>query len=811
LRHQIEKDLEQACNDLNIPWTPFSLERTLKTKSNKSKFADVIHGAVVIEYEPPKSFKRNEGAKFKHACKQAEEYALLMHFEEGRPLNEYILVSWDGESIAFGKYLNAQKISWDKLSLFDDVAAEKLLKLFENDGKPLVHPKILSELVGPESEIGNSLTPKFFESIVDALANGTATVKTKLLYTEWRRLFGQVIGIQSNQLQALLERQGISHGQKYSSNVGEYLFSLNTYIALIAKVIAALSLKNTSINILDHNVDLLTKLQSLEDGTMFSDAGVNNMLVGDFFSWYIDNPNFSTFKNDIKALLVKLDGVDFDVSKKSPDSTRDLFKGMYESFVPREFRHALGEVYTPDWLASHALDDIKWKTENDLLDPTCGSGTFVLEALRRRLVSNGNKKGKVNCSKLLEGIYGIDLNPLAVIAARASIVVYLAPLLNPSKPINVPIYLADAINSAVEKSDTFEHTIQTEKGARLFKVPTSLIRSKDFYPVFLLIKDLINANLTSEQICKSIEKYPSIKKLKKEKKNIVQDTVDSLVELHKEGWDGIWCSILADRFSAGAIKPVSHICGNPPWVKWSHLPPEYANFIKEPCSQRGVFSDDKWVGGIESDISTVITFEAIAKWLSDKGTLAFFITGTVFVNESSQGFRRFKLKDVNVECNVLKVEDYKLISPFEGVTNHPTLLVIKKGQKLKHPIPYIIWEPAKVNGKKKRSYLSSEQFRKEAKAIKLLAKPVKGTDSGPWIIGNKKQQSYWDKIFDASIASEYRARKGVTTDRNGIFFVRTLKDNGSNLCSIENDPSIGRIKGIPTVKMNVHIPIQLTP
>ncbi|WP_318345688.1 DNA methyltransferase family protein [Flagellimonas baculiformis] len=801
LRHGIEVALEQVCSELHIGWTPFSLEKSLSLGRGGTKFADVVHGALIIEYEPPKSFGGREGAKFKHACGQAEEYAELMHLEEGRPLNEYIMVSWDGESIAFGRYGEGGP-DWERLTNFDMAAATRIISFLENDGKPLVHPRILSTIVGPESDIGNQLTPKFFQSIVDSLRNGTASAKTKLLYTEWRRLFGQVVGVQSDQLKELLKRQGMLHDQHYVEHVGEYLFSLNTYIALIAKIVAALSLPRVSQDILDSSVPIRGKLMALEDGSLFADAGISNMLIGDFFSWYLDDPNYNSFEGDIQTLLNGLNTIDFDVTRKSSESTRDLFKGMYESFVPRELRHALGEVYTPDWLASHALDDIGWLPENDLLDPTCGTGTFILEALKRRLLEFHNNGRAIDCGQLLRGLYGIDLNPLAVLAARTSLVVFLAPLLDTSKPVKLPIFLADAINSADERDNTFEHTIQTEKGPKIFKVPTKLIRSSNFYPIFLAIKDLVNANLSPEAIYSSIMDYKEISEAQESEQQYIRDSIQTLHELHREGWDGIWCSILADRFSAGAIRPVSHICGNPPWVKWSHLPPDYANFIKEKCMRRGVFSDDRWVGGIESDISTVVTYEAIAKWLANDGILAFFITGTVFVNESSQGFRRFQLADIDVECSIIKVEDYKSVAPFEGVTNHPTMLVVQRDRKMEYPIPYIIWEPALENGKKKKRYASSEEFVHRATPLHLLAKPVAGTDAGPWIVGTRSQQEYWDTIFDAASPAAYIARKGVTTDRNGIFFVR-VEEGQSDECWIVNDPSVGRTTGIPVVRKQV--------
>ena len=90
LRHELEKALEQACSGRSIPWTPFQLERALKAKGKPTKFADVAHGAVVIEYEPPKSFGGRAGTKANHARQQSEEYAVLISAEEGRALQQYV-------------------------------------------------------------------------------------------------------------------------------------------------------------------------------------------------------------------------------------------------------------------------------------------------------------------------------------------------------------------------------------------------------------------------------------------------------------------------------------------------------------------------------------------------------------------------------------------------------------------------------------------------------------------------------------------------------------------------------------------------
>jgi len=106
LRHELENALEKACREMGVPWTPFRLDLTLHTSDpRRMRFADVAHGAVIIEYEPPRSLLGSEKS-IAHAKSQAEEYARLLCLEEGRPVSDYQMVIWDGSHIAFGEVRN---------------------------------------------------------------------------------------------------------------------------------------------------------------------------------------------------------------------------------------------------------------------------------------------------------------------------------------------------------------------------------------------------------------------------------------------------------------------------------------------------------------------------------------------------------------------------------------------------------------------------------------------------------------------------------------------------------------------------------
>lgn len=68
-----------------------------------------------------------------------------------------------------------------------------------------------------------------------------------------------------------------------------------------------------------------------------------------------------------------------------------MLKVLYESLVDLEQRHDLGEYYAPDWLASRIVAAaVDAPLEQRVLDPACGSGTFLFHAVRR-LIAAGRK------------------------------------------------------------------------------------------------------------------------------------------------------------------------------------------------------------------------------------------------------------------------------------------------------------------------------------------------------------------------------------------------------------------------------------
>ncbi len=148
-------------------------------------------------------------------------------------------------------------------------------------------------------------------------------------------------------------------------------------------------------------------------------------------------------------------------AEEDTSSSGDLLKALYQELFPRPLRHRLGEYYTPDWLARHVLDQVGYSggLNQRLLDPACGSGAFLLTAIGQIrwawFSSHGRDPPHASkaelCRHILSRVAGIDLNPLAVMTARANYLIAIRDLLpsadaeEPLGSLEIPIYLGDSI------------------------------------------------------------------------------------------------------------------------------------------------------------------------------------------------------------------------------------------------------------------------------------------------------------------------------------------------------------------------------
>jgi type I restriction-modification system DNA methylase subunit len=94
------------------------------------------------------------------------------------------------------------------------------------------------------------------------------------------------------------------------------------------------------------------------------------------------------------------------------DLSSDVVGFIYEELIPARERHALGQFYTPPAIAELIT---KWAVRNAddrILDPGCGSGTFLVKAYRRLLELKGYRGPTERAHKEILGqLYAFDINP----------------------------------------------------------------------------------------------------------------------------------------------------------------------------------------------------------------------------------------------------------------------------------------------------------------------------------------------------------------------------------------------------------------
>jgi hypothetical protein len=153
--------------------------------------------------------------------------------------------------------------------------------------------------------------------------------------------------------------------QVYGDDVGsDALFLQHTYLTILVKAIAA--------RVLDLSVDDPAAVLS---GRLLADEGILGAVEADFFDWPLLAAGGEALVRELAAETVRFRLRDVEV---------DVLKSHYESLIDPDERHDLGEYYTPDWLAARVVATaISRPLEKRVLDPSCGSGTFLFHALRR--------------------------------------------------------------------------------------------------------------------------------------------------------------------------------------------------------------------------------------------------------------------------------------------------------------------------------------------------------------------------------------------------------------------------------------------
>jgi len=530
--------------------------------------------------------------------------------------------------------------------------------------------------------------------------------------------------------------------------IDRYMYSLETAYALVARLI--LSRVAEEFGLTDDG--LLNWLRqtcrntprNLSEGRLFSAYVTKQVAEGlfprlaivfeslfreDFFDWWTDSvraisladisrskipPYLAEFA---QALLQNIIAI---LTFTFRDVKADLLGDLYMRYFDPETRKALGEFYTSPAIVDYILDSVGYKpgmgiTDGKMLiDPACGSGTFLIAALRRYFgeveerLEESRRAGRRSerdahdletailataIERLVDGlaVCGLDINPFAVLVSQINYAIALVPYYKKAKARlqlgGFPIFRTDTLEIAGgAQQQIIQGSVRIELGESeviSFRPPTrDMLDSAGALNLAdatkLLRRMYSAARGEAEGLVQSwreeIELPPNA-----ELGEVMDSIVASLRELKTKVPDGrmmkwVGDELVVSTIKSGALHQASFQGGhqyhfvvfNPPYVTAyrgvGRVLTRYANLGYELASDVG-----------KRDIAYLF-LEWAANKLAPGGKIGVIVTDKWMEWEGREQIRRFVLRRMILE----QIVDSGWVQMFERATNYVAIVIAER-------------------------------------------------------------------------------------------------------------------------------------
>ena len=258
---------------------------------------------------------------------------------------------------------------------------------------------------------------------------------------------------------AKLKPSVVSIAIKFNRNENELdkvIFCLQTYFSLILTILASELVCRKTKTIFKKYIKFLLEVdieefaetfKTMYSNDIFESIGLHDF-IEDIFLWWLAEEWLPPLGETIYLILKTLDSYESLFSELLAGGSKDIFKDLYENVIPYSVRHSLGEFYTPNWIAEYIIDNIDLHKETRILDPACGSGTFLVHSINQvKKYFESTMKQSELLQLITNQIVGIDLNPIAVVTARTNFLIAIADLIPVIKQdFKIPVFLMDSLS-----------------------------------------------------------------------------------------------------------------------------------------------------------------------------------------------------------------------------------------------------------------------------------------------------------------------------------------------------------------------------
>ena len=452
---------------------------------------------------------------------------------------------------------------------------------------------------------------------------------------------------------------------------------------------------------------------------------VKSVFEGDIFYWWEDSykelsageslysPRYEKqkayFGEALADIILTLYKFDFSEIVGDPLGT------LYQHYFDKETRKALGEFYTPKEVVEYILDAVGYDGRGvigkKLLDPACGSGTFLVEALRRYLKASEQlveEKGWPGILKELCNEYrivGFDIHPFATFMAQMQFMLVLIPAYkkamdkDPHFVLNrLPIFRTDSL---IDERKGGKVTLKSfENGTRYIDIDTmlpigeealkirmpydkdaisdrtGLYNTEEYFAALQAVFDTVKKSAWQEKYAVDKEKLERNFKrylIEKEWSGLVsfftpyaEHFLQKFEELKVTFGDGKLIKSIEDIMLAAILKnyvKYDFVVGNPPYVRIQTL----ASESKE--KYEAIYTT------ISGNYDIYIPFiERGITWLNDSGRLGYINPNRFATVNYGRGIREYILQ----QTNLLEFLDFRDTGVFKDALNYPVIIILEK-------------------------------------------------------------------------------------------------------------------------------------
>ena len=441
---------------------------------------------------------------------------------------------------------------------------------------------------------GNLLLKEAYEAHRD---DPTVAVKRRL----WQDL-----------LQVALGKDAATAGDE-----SDWLFIRHTYITSLIAVIMQQQLLGDVARYASERPDALLKGHILAE-----QSDLHGVIDADLFTWPTEVGE-STYLREIARVVEWFDWT---------QNATEVGPTLYQNVITQEERKRLGEYYTPRWLAKEITQAVvDAPLSQRVLDPSCGSGTFIETAVEHILNHSGGLSRTATLKKLQDNVVGIDIHPVAVQLAKATWVMAAADTIRAAREegtgtgaVSAPIYLGDSMQLRYDTGNIFtDQTIELETGETLpghetpiiFSIPRELARQQT------AIDRLISELATAIDEGRDTEHIADTSEMSDECRQSIKAVATAMQELHVANRNHVWAYYIRNMIRPAIIaeQKVDRIIGNPPWLTYG----QSADIIRTELREMSEKRYQIWAGGRNSanqDIATLF-YTRCAELYAQVGTV----------------------------------------------------------------------------------------------------------------------------------------------------------------------------------------------